>query len=139
MKSKLNLYCLLGVAMLTMSPVFAQDVATGAAVTPDTRFYVASATKSFTALSLAAMARRGEVDLDAPIVSVSLGLPVTFQFGGTKRGDPVAKRWVHDVTFKGITFAHANWAANSHFHPHMGSDAQVLDEMLDFYLRAIKK
>lgn len=25
------------------------------------------------------------------------------------RGDPVAKRWVHDVTFKGITFAHANW------------------------------
>ena len=31
MKSKLNLYCLLGVAMLTMSPVFAQDVATGAA------------------------------------------------------------------------------------------------------------
>ncbi len=43
------------------------DVATGAAVTPDTRFYVASATKSFTALSLAAMARRGEVDLDAPL------------------------------------------------------------------------
>jgi len=43
------------------------DVATGAAVTPDTRFYIASATKSFTALSFAAMARRGEVDLDAPL------------------------------------------------------------------------
>src|SRR5690606_29878549 len=43
------------------------DVATGAAVTTDTRFYIASATKSFTALSLAAMARRGEVDLDAPL------------------------------------------------------------------------
>ena len=43
------------------------DVATGAAVTPDTRFYIASATKSVTALSFAAMARRGEVDLDAPL------------------------------------------------------------------------
>ena len=43
------------------------DVATGAAVTTNTRFYIASATKSFTALSLAAMARRGEVDLDAPL------------------------------------------------------------------------
>ncbi|MBB4797242.1 CubicO group peptidase (beta-lactamase class C family) [Brevundimonas bullata] len=43
------------------------DVATGAAVTTETRFYIASATKSFTALSLAAMARRGEVDLDAPL------------------------------------------------------------------------
>lgn len=43
------------------------DMATGAAVTPDTRFYIASATKSFTALSFAAMARRGEVDLDAPL------------------------------------------------------------------------
>ncbi|WP_312147988.1 serine hydrolase [Brevundimonas sp.] len=43
------------------------DVATGAAVTADTRFYIASATKSFTALSFAAMAQRGEVDLDAPL------------------------------------------------------------------------
>ena len=43
------------------------DVATGAAVTSDTRFYIASATKSFTALSFTAMARRGEVDLDAPL------------------------------------------------------------------------
>jgi CubicO group peptidase (beta-lactamase class C family) len=43
------------------------DVATGAAVTTDTQFYIASATKSFTALSFAAMAHRGEVDLDAPL------------------------------------------------------------------------
>ena len=43
------------------------DVATGSAVTTETRFYIASATKSFTALSLAAMARRGEVNLDAPL------------------------------------------------------------------------
>lgn len=43
------------------------DVETGAPVTADTRFYIASATKSFTALSIAAMARRGELDLDAPL------------------------------------------------------------------------
>lgn len=43
------------------------DVATGAPVTTDTRFYIASATKSFTALSIAAMARRVEVDMDAPL------------------------------------------------------------------------
>ncbi|WP_024842474.1 DNA oxidative demethylase AlkB [Paracoccus pantotrophus] len=34
---------------------------------------------------------RDEADLDAPIVSVSLGLPATFQFGGPQRGDPVKK------------------------------------------------
>lgn len=34
---------------------------------------------------------RDEADLGVPIVSVSLGLPVTFQFGGTERGDPIAK------------------------------------------------
>lgn len=43
------------------------DVATGAAVTTDTRFYIASATKAFTALSIAVLALRGEVDLDAPL------------------------------------------------------------------------
>ncbi len=32
-----------------------------------------------------------EARFDAPIVSVSLGLPATFQFGGPDRGDPVAK------------------------------------------------
>lgn len=45
------------------------DVATGALVTADTRFYIASATKSFTALSFAAMTRRGEVDLEAPLAT----------------------------------------------------------------------
>jgi alkylated DNA repair protein (DNA oxidative demethylase) len=34
---------------------------------------------------------KNERDLDAPIVSVSLGLPATFQFGGLKRNDPVRK------------------------------------------------
>ena len=34
---------------------------------------------------------RNERDLSAPMVSVSLGLPAVFQFGGLKRTDPVAK------------------------------------------------
>ena len=36
-----------------------------------------------------------EGDYTAPIVSVSLGLPATFQFGGLKRGDPVEKISLH--------------------------------------------
>lgn len=34
---------------------------------------------------------RDEQDLAAPIVSVSLGLPAIFQFGGVKRGDPIKR------------------------------------------------
>lgn len=34
---------------------------------------------------------KDEADYAHPIVSVSLGLPATFQFGGPKRGDPVRK------------------------------------------------
>jgi alkylated DNA repair protein (DNA oxidative demethylase) len=34
---------------------------------------------------------RNERDYTQPIVSVSLGLPATFQFGGTKRRDPVRR------------------------------------------------
>ncbi|WP_347266743.1 DNA oxidative demethylase AlkB [Paracoccus sp. (in: a-proteobacteria)] len=34
---------------------------------------------------------RDEADLTQPIVSVSLGLPATFRFGGAARGDGVAK------------------------------------------------
>ena len=36
-----------------------------------------------------------EGDYSAPIVSVSLGLPATFQFGGLRRGDPVEKITLH--------------------------------------------
>jgi CubicO group peptidase (beta-lactamase class C family) len=43
------------------------DLATGLPVDADTRFYIASSTKSFTALAIAAMAERGEVELDAPL------------------------------------------------------------------------
>lgn len=34
---------------------------------------------------------RDEAEMTAPIVSVSLGLPATFQFGGPARGDPVGR------------------------------------------------
>ena len=34
---------------------------------------------------------KNERDFANPIVSVSLGLPATFQFGGLKRNDPVKK------------------------------------------------
>ena len=34
---------------------------------------------------------KDELDLDAPIVSVSLGLPATFQFGGLNRSDPLRR------------------------------------------------
>ncbi len=38
---------------------------------------------------------KNEGDYSAPIVSVSLGLPATFQFGGLKRSDPVEKISLH--------------------------------------------
>ena len=34
---------------------------------------------------------KDEADLAAPIVSLSLGLPAVFQFGGLQRGDPVLR------------------------------------------------
>ncbi|GAA0869416.1 serine hydrolase [Brevundimonas basaltis] len=43
------------------------DLETGAPVDADTRFYIASSTKSFTALAIAAVAARGDLDLDAPV------------------------------------------------------------------------
>lgn len=53
------------------------DLATGAPVDADTRFYIASSTKSFTALAIAAMDARGEIDLASPLSTWSgaPGLP----------------------------------------------------------------
>ena len=53
------------------------DVASGAPVTADTGFYIASATKSVTALAIAALASRGEIDLEAPVArwSPTSGIP----------------------------------------------------------------
>lgn len=59
------------------------DVQTGAPVTTDTQFYIASATKSFTALAVSAMAARGEVDLDAPLASWSPDSGVPADLAGT--------------------------------------------------------
>jgi CubicO group peptidase (beta-lactamase class C family) len=47
------------------------DLSTGAPVDADTRFYIASSTKSFTALAVAAMAERGDVSLEAPLAAWS--------------------------------------------------------------------
>jgi len=38
---------------------------------------------------------RNEVDHAAPIVSVSLGIPAVFLFGGARRGDPVQRTPLH--------------------------------------------
>lgn len=43
------------------------DVAAKRPVTPETQFYIASTTKSFTAFAAALLAHRGQIDLDAPI------------------------------------------------------------------------
>lgn len=43
------------------------DVAEGREVTPETVFYIASSTKSFTGLAAAVLHHRGELDLDAPL------------------------------------------------------------------------
>jgi len=49
------------------------DAATGAPVGVDTPFYIASSTKPFTALAIAAMDRRGELEVDAPLSEWSAG------------------------------------------------------------------
>jgi CubicO group peptidase (beta-lactamase class C family) len=59
------------------------DAETGTAVTPETRFYIASATKSFTALAIAAMAARGEVGLDDPLSAWSSGSALPEDIAGT--------------------------------------------------------
>lgn len=41
--------------------------------------------------------------------------------------------------FSAIWLSHATWAANRQFHPALGSDDQLLSEMLDFYLAGIKR
>jgi alkylated DNA repair protein (DNA oxidative demethylase) len=68
---------------------------------------------------------RDERDFSQPIVSVSLGLPATFQFGGLKRADPVAKyRLQHgDVAVWGgpsRLFHHGVLALKEGEHPKLG-------------------
>jgi alkylated DNA repair protein (DNA oxidative demethylase) len=68
---------------------------------------------------------KDERDFSRPIVSVSLGLPATFQFGGRKRADPVAKyRLQHgDVAVWGgpsRLFHHGVLALKEGEHPKLG-------------------
>jgi alkylated DNA repair protein (DNA oxidative demethylase) len=69
---------------------------------------------------------RDEQDFAAPIVSVSLGLPASFQFGGLKRADPVQRLpLVHgDVVVWGAAARlrfHGVLALKSGHHPLLGA------------------
>ena len=68
---------------------------------------------------------KDEAQLDAPIVSVSLGLPATFQFGGLKRTDPLQRVWLEhgDVVVWGgesRLFYHAILPLKAGSHPQVG-------------------
>lgn len=68
---------------------------------------------------------KDEKDFTNPIVSVSLGLPATFQFGGLQRNDPVHKFVLHhgDVVVWGgpsRLFYHGILALKDGQHPQLG-------------------
>lgn len=68
---------------------------------------------------------KDERDFTNPIVSVSLGLPATFQFGGLQRSDPVRKLVLHhgDVVVWGgpsRLFYHGILALKDGEHPQLG-------------------
>lgn len=68
---------------------------------------------------------KDERDFTNPIVSVSLGLPATFQFGGLQRSDPVRKIVLHhgDVVVWGgpsRLFYHGILALKDGEHPQLG-------------------
>jgi CubicO group peptidase (beta-lactamase class C family) len=58
---------------------FGRDARSGAPVTPDSRFYIGSCTKTLTAFAVVQLADRGQLDLDAPLrrylADFSLGDP----------------------------------------------------------------
>lgn len=59
------------------------NIRTGGRVDADTAFYIASATKSFTALGIAAMATRGDVPLEAPLADWIGHTPLPPDVAGT--------------------------------------------------------
>jgi CubicO group peptidase (beta-lactamase class C family) len=61
-----------------------RDVSARLPVTPDTRFYMASSTKAFTALAAAIAAEEGKLDLDAPISAVWPDLKLTAPLDPTR-------------------------------------------------------
>ena len=54
-----------------------RDVGAKLPVTPETRFYIASSTKAFTAMAAAILAEEGKLDLDAPITTLWPELKLT--------------------------------------------------------------
>jgi CubicO group peptidase (beta-lactamase class C family) len=77
----LDLSPALGVAVYSRQGVYARgfglsDVATGERASADTVFYIASSTKSVTALALACLHGRGELDLDASLAEISPQAPL---------------------------------------------------------------
>jgi hypothetical protein len=40
--------------------------------------------------------------------------------------------------YSALWVTHATWVNNRELHPTLGSDEQVLDELLDFYLNALR-
>jgi CubicO group peptidase (beta-lactamase class C family) len=106
------------------------DVESPVPVTVDTPFYIASSTKSFTALAIAAMDRRGEVDMDAPLSSWSTGSGVPADLAATVslsdllshqsgvRSDPIAMR----VAFSGDWTPTELWRLTAETQPNTEAD-----------------
>jgi CubicO group peptidase (beta-lactamase class C family) len=63
----LSLVVVRGDEVIALDAMGVANVETGAKVTPDTIFYIASCTKTFNALSAVALAEDGSFDLDAPV------------------------------------------------------------------------
>ncbi|HYD11380.1 MAG TPA: serine hydrolase [Allosphingosinicella sp.] len=80
------------------------DLASGRAATPDTLYYIASTTKSFLGLAMAAMDARGEIDLDWTLAELAPDV----RFAPELHADRVTLRHLlshtHGLTGTGIAF-----------------------------------
>lgn len=79
----------LGVAVYSAQGTHARgyglaDAEAGTPSDADTAYYIASSTKSFTALAMAALHRRGEIDLDGPVSAVAPGAPFPAAVGADR-------------------------------------------------------
>ncbi|ADG09234.1 penicillin-binding protein [Caulobacter segnis] len=79
----LSLAVVKGDAAVLVAGYGVADVRTGTRVDADTGFYIASATKAFTALALARMAGRGELGLDTPVAAWAGASPLPADIGGS--------------------------------------------------------
>ncbi len=90
-------------------PIYARsfgraDLSTGRAATPDTLYYIASSTKSFLGLAMAALAARGEINLDWTLAELAPDV----RFSPEIHADRVTLRHLlshtHGLTGTGIAF-----------------------------------